>query len=256
MERFDLYRVDLKYIRNLSQKEHKIMSVSPQIGKENRPFLGIVIMLNHRKYCIPITSADKKDKFTNNKVHGIDCIKILDESRKDEHGAPLVIAALNINNMIPVHESLLQKIDISTDKGCPKSEIGRRIVMQKELKWCRANFELIQRRTRKVYDLVLEGSSKNRRLLGRCNNFRVLEQVLDKLLSSKGVCALEEKNAVTQPKNLQTTATPKAAESHNQEPFYFGKKAILGYKPSSKQQAPAKSQERNKHNHRNNNNLE
>lgn len=182
MERFDLYRVDLKYIRDLSKKEHNVMSTSPQIGKETRPFLGIVIMLNQRKYCIPITSANKKAKFVNNKVHGIDCIKILDESRKDEHGAPLVIAALNINNMIPIHESMIQKIDISTDKDCPKSEIGIRTVMQKELKWCRANAELIKRRTQKVYDLVLEGNSKDRKLISRCNNFRVLEQVLDKLL--------------------------------------------------------------------------
>lgn len=256
MEIFDLYRVDLKYIRDLSQKERKIMSVSPQIGKENRPFLGIVIMLNQRKYCIPITSADKKDKFTNNKVHGIDCIKILDESRKDDHGAPLVIAALNINNMIPIHESLLQKIDISTDKDCPKNEIGRRIVMQKELKWCRANSELIQRRAQKVYDLVLEGSSKNRRLLDRCNNFRVLEQVLDKLLSSRGVHTLEEKSAITQPENSQTTATTKSSKPRSQKPFYLGKKAILGYKPSSKRQEPESGQEKSKHNRRNNNNIE
>ena len=183
MEKFNLYRVDLKYIRDLSKKEHNIMSTSPQIGKENRPFLGIVVMLNERKYCIPLTSANKKAKFTNNKVHGIDCIKILDESRRDAHGAPIAIAALNINNMIPIHESLISKIDISTDKSCPKSEIGIRTVMQKELKWCRANADLIKRRTQKVYDMVSEGNSKNKRLLSRCNNFKSLEQVLDKLLS-------------------------------------------------------------------------
>lgn len=194
MERFDLYRVDLKYIRDLSKKERNIMSISPQIGKGTRPFLGIVVMLNQRKYCIPITSADKKDKFNNNKVHGIDCIKILDESRKNANGAPLVIAALNINNMIPIHESLLQKIDISTERDCPKSEIGRRTVMQKELKWCRANSELIQRRAQKIYNLVLEGNSKNRKLLTRCNNFLVLEKILDKLLSSRGLHTLSESN--------------------------------------------------------------
>lgn len=182
MIKLDLYRVDLKYIRNLSKKEHNIMSVSPQIGKESRPFLGIVVMLNERKYCIPLTSANNKSKFTNNKVHGIDCIKILDESRKGANGAPLVIAALNINNMIPIHESLISKIDISTENDCPKSEIGIRTVMQKELKWCRANTDLIQRRTQKVYDLVLEGNSKNKRLLSRCNDFKALEIILDKLI--------------------------------------------------------------------------
>lgn len=55
---------------------------------------------------------------------------------------------------------------------------------------------------------------------------------------------------------LQTSTTPKSAESRSQEPFYFGKKAILGHKPTSKRQEPESSRDKSKQSHRNNNNIE
>ena len=41
-----LYTVDIKYIRNLQNKDNRIYSVSPQIGKDDRPFLGILLVCN------------------------------------------------------------------------------------------------------------------------------------------------------------------------------------------------------------------
>ncbi len=41
--RLNLYLVDLKYIRNLSHVDDNVMSVSPQIGKSTRPFVGIIV---------------------------------------------------------------------------------------------------------------------------------------------------------------------------------------------------------------------
>lgn len=37
-QRFHLYHIDMKYIRDLARVDDKVMSVSPQIGKERRPF--------------------------------------------------------------------------------------------------------------------------------------------------------------------------------------------------------------------------
>ncbi len=39
-----LYYIDKKYVRSLHNVDDNVPSVSPQIGKENRPFVGI--------YCI------------------------------------------------------------------------------------------------------------------------------------------------------------------------------------------------------------
>ena len=52
------------------------------------------------------------------------------------------------------------------------------------------------------------------------------------------------------------TDTKTASQQKPQEPFYFGKKAILGHKSSSKRQEPESSRNKSKHNHRNNNNIE
>lgn len=43
-QKFHLYHIDIKYIRDLSRADDKVMSVSPQTEKENRPFVGIVVV--------------------------------------------------------------------------------------------------------------------------------------------------------------------------------------------------------------------
>lgn len=42
----DFYSIDLKYVRSLSKADDKVMSISPQIGKEIRPFVGVVVLMN------------------------------------------------------------------------------------------------------------------------------------------------------------------------------------------------------------------
>ena len=65
MKKLDFYYIDLKYIRDLSSADDNVLSISPQRGKQNRPFVGVVVLMNGRKYCIPLTSP--KDKFNSMK---------------------------------------------------------------------------------------------------------------------------------------------------------------------------------------------
>lgn len=41
-ERLNLYLIDMKYIRNLHKADDKVSSVSPQIGKQHRIYVGII----------------------------------------------------------------------------------------------------------------------------------------------------------------------------------------------------------------------
>lgn len=59
---FKLYKVDMKYIRNIHNIDDKVFSVSPQTGKDNRIFIGIVIVCGSHKYCIPLSSPKEKHK--------------------------------------------------------------------------------------------------------------------------------------------------------------------------------------------------
>lgn len=49
-ERLNLYRIDIKYVRNLRNADNRVSSVSPQIGKHHRIYVGIVVICNERKY--------------------------------------------------------------------------------------------------------------------------------------------------------------------------------------------------------------
>lgn len=49
-ERLNLYRIDMKYIRNLHNIDNRVSSVSPQIGKQHRIYIGIVVICNEHKY--------------------------------------------------------------------------------------------------------------------------------------------------------------------------------------------------------------
>ena len=48
--KFKLYKVDMKYIRNLHHIDDRVLSVSPQTGKDTRVFVGIVIVCGTHKY--------------------------------------------------------------------------------------------------------------------------------------------------------------------------------------------------------------
>ena len=50
-KRLCLYTVNMKYIRNLhNQGDDRVFSVSPQTDKEDRPFVGIVIVCDEKQY--------------------------------------------------------------------------------------------------------------------------------------------------------------------------------------------------------------
>lgn len=102
---FKLYKVDIKYIRNLHNVDDKVLSVSPQAGKDNRIFIGIVVICGIRKYCIPLSSPKPKHK---NMKNSMDFSKIEVEGK--------LLGVLNFNLMIPVGEEQLQLVDTTIFK--------------------------------------------------------------------------------------------------------------------------------------------
>lgn len=174
--KLDFYYVDKKYIRDLSNADDKVLSVSPQAGKETRPFVGIVVIMGTKEYCIPLTSP--KSKF-DTKTHE-DFIKIPDPKKKNSNGAALTIGILNINNMIPISEIYLQKVDLSEKSGIDNT---RRMLLVKQLRWCRDNYDLISRKANKLYSKVINNPEKDRNLVRRCCDFKKLERVLERRLT-------------------------------------------------------------------------
>ena len=182
MKELNFYYINLKYIRDLSNVDDNVMSISPQRGKQDRPFVGVIVLLNERKYCIPLTSP--KDKFKAMKSQ-VDFLKIFDERKKDDNCTPKLIGVLNINNMIPVDETVISKVDLTIHEK-DKTEIKiHKQLMQKQLRWCRDHVDTIENRANKVYDMVVNHPDKNRNLVKRSSKFIKLEAVADKLTRKK-----------------------------------------------------------------------
>ncbi len=90
-----VYDVDTKYRDYLRKFDSKVSE------KENRRFYGILVTVNEVDYCIPFTCKVKK---RNSKL----TINIKNKKK--------VIAQLLINNMIPVTEKVIEKVDVDNDK--------------------------------------------------------------------------------------------------------------------------------------------
>lgn len=212
--RLHLYTLDMKYVRDLSKADDKVMSVSPQENKENRPFVGIVVIMDGKKYCIPLTSPKPKHEKMKN---DLDFSKMYDAHNR-------LIGALNFNNMIPVSEEFIKQININPSKNdSPKDKIYKEL-LNNQLDWCNDNFDSITKKANKLYKFVTQTPEKSRNLTRRCCDFRKLEAVLEKRLaksaeqSKSTVQAKEKKPSVLgRIKELQAEQAAKEVSSQNKE---------------------------------------
>ncbi|MBQ0003672.1 MAG: type III toxin-antitoxin system ToxN/AbiQ family toxin [Treponema sp.] len=169
-ERLNLYYMDMKYVRDLHKADDRVQSVSPQIHKSNRPFVGIVVICDEHKYCIPLDSAKEKHKTQKNDV---DFTRIFDGDK--------LLSVLNFNNMIPIDERFIKKVDLKISPKDNPAQANYKRLCIKEIEWCRKNQDAIVRKANKLYYLVQKTNCSGM-LKKRCNDFKKLEKVLKRLL--------------------------------------------------------------------------
>lgn len=159
---FKLYKVDMKYIRNLHNIDDKVLSVSPQAGKDNRVFIGIVIICDIHKYCIPLSSPKIKHQNMKNSM---------DFSKIEVQGK--LLGVLNFNLMIPVEEKQLQPVDTTIFKRDRENIRYYKHLCRQELEWCHANSETICNKANVLYKKYISNEQFSGR--ERCLNFPRLE---------------------------------------------------------------------------------
>lgn len=157
-----LYKVDMKYIRNLHKIDNKVLSVSPQTNKDNRIFIGIIIICGTQKYCIPLSSPKAKHKNMKNSM---------DFSKIEVQGQ--LLGVLNFNLMIPVELEQLQPLDTIIHKRDRANIKHYKKLCLKELAWCQTNCETIFNKANILYKKYISNDSFSCR--NRCVNFPKLE---------------------------------------------------------------------------------
>ncbi len=170
--RFKLYSVSMKYIRNLHNVDEHVPSVSPQIGKQTRPFLGVVVLIHGAKYCIPLTSnsGNKTIKFAQMREN-ITFRKITDEKGN-------ILAGLNLNNMIPIRDEYISEINLRISPQDTKKEIQWKQLCIKELNWCQAHQNEIEHLANELYQQFTSDKPFSKRSI--CLNFPALEKECNK----------------------------------------------------------------------------
>jgi protein AbiQ len=169
-KRLGLYTVNMKYIRNLhNQGDDRVFSVSPQIGKDNRPFVGIVVVCCDKQYCVPLSSPKEKHKKMKNDV---DFYKIIDADGK-------LIGVLDFNNMIPVRPELLREVDVKIHPKDSQSIKNYKNLLIDQISFCRQNQEVIIAKANKLYKMVGKKNASGP-LKRRCLNWKNLEEILNR----------------------------------------------------------------------------
>lgn len=172
-ERLNLYRIDMKYIRNLHNVDDRVSSVSPQIGKQHRIYVGIVVICNEQKYLIPLSHPVAKHKKMRPKA---DFDKIIDKNGK-------LLGVLNYNLMIPVEDAQLIKVNLKSNKKDTAQEKHYKQLCIDELIWCRKNADTIVNKANCLYNLCINDS--NYKGKERCLDFQKLEKECEKYNKTK-----------------------------------------------------------------------
>lgn len=167
-KKFEFVKIDSNYINYLKNFDSNVGYNQKELKKDNRPFIGVLIYVNNKKYYAPLSSANnnKKLKFDRmyqryNKI-GISPIDIFFIKDKDNK----LLSVINLNNMIPVKENNIIRYDISTDVNSN--------LLYKEYKYCYKYIENIRERALKIYSMVSNHTNEN--LEKRCCNFKLLEK--------------------------------------------------------------------------------
>lgn len=154
-------------MRDLHNVDDRVLSVSPQINKENRVFIGIIVMFNSYKYLVPLSHP--KDKHQKMRT-SVDFEKIYHENK--------LIAVLNYNLMVPVVDSQIEIYNIVKNKNDSIEKKLYKELCKNELAWCRKNAEIIINKAKVLYNLYISGEYFKAR--SRCLNFPKLEKICDK----------------------------------------------------------------------------
>ena len=161
-----LYKPDLDYYNYLHYYESKVPYIENE--KTNRPFVGVVLNVNGKNFFAPLTSPKKKHL----------SMKDMQDFMKIDSGK---LGGINLNNMMPIPKSYLNKIDIKNIK-----DEKYRNMLVNQVKWIYNNKVRIENRARNLYYLIAKGNV-TKELESRCCNFKLLERKCDDFMRENNI---------------------------------------------------------------------
>ena len=160
--RLSFYLADTAYIEYLRTFDHKVPINDKRDGSRIRTLIGIVLQLNDLKFYAPMSSPKPKHL----------TMKDLQDLVKIDGGA---LGVINLNNMVPINDSNVFKIDISNYPIHNQSDVKYVELLKDQLTWCNisVNKEKIVEKALKLYGVILSGKARPE-LVNRCCEFSLL----------------------------------------------------------------------------------
>lgn len=152
-----LYEIDDEYIEYLRKFDNKVLSPKAGERKFTRKYVGVLFHNKDHKYFIPLSSY--KPEIYDNMYESISLKKIGN------------MAVLRINNMIPVVDSVIHRIDFSKEE-----DQQYRLLLQNEYRTIKSREREIRTDSRIVYHYRLNDRNKEKGLYKICCDFHLLEE--------------------------------------------------------------------------------
>ena len=154
-------------------------------GYENKPYIGILINKNDKKYVIPLSSAKEKHKTWKNVDK--ECFLVYETTKKscmgkddiwvtiDQDNVKHILAVMDIKKMIPVVDGVYSRVNINPDKGVTEEVKKYKDLLNKEYSFCLKIINEVIGRANRLYDKQMETG----KVVKFCCDFKALEVVAD-----------------------------------------------------------------------------
>ena len=152
---------------------------------DNKPYIGILVNNNNRKYVIPLSSAKEKHKSWKNVSSDRYLIyEFVQQSamRKNDiwvlnlHGdVKHILSAIDLKKMIPVADVTYSLVNINKEPSDTAAEKSYKDLLTKEYKFCNSIIQDIIKKASKIYNKQMETS----KIAKFCCDFKALESVAD-----------------------------------------------------------------------------
>lgn len=162
-----LYKVLPKYIDALRDETNggdtTIYSVE---GKESRPFVGIVAVINGYSYFIPLTSYKTRFHYLTNKEP--DFMPIYRKGK--------MVAALEFNKMIPVPLNQIRPLDMKLRMHDSEGRKKAKELRIYEEKWCNNHSKEIESKALVLYKMYVD-KDRSYKNIKYCIDFPQIEEL-------------------------------------------------------------------------------
>lgn len=161
-----LYEIDDNYIEFLRRFDKRVLSSKVGDRKQTRKYIGILLHNKDIQYFIPLSSYKP---IYDNMYESLSLKKIGN------------MAVLRINNMVPVINSVLHRLDFNEEK-----DEKYKMLLQNEYRIIKGREREIRKDSRIVYHYRLNVKNKDKALYKICCDFRLLEEKLSEYKEQKG----------------------------------------------------------------------